>query len=75
MSSKTHRKRSGHRKAKKVTAMRLEEIRRHAESSLAHTFSRGEPHVGHTRRQQGETLRPHPQGRQDRVRLCGRPYR
>ncbi len=56
MSGKTHRKRNGHRKAKRVLGMRADEMRRHAESGVGYSVSRGEPHVGHTRRQQGAPI-------------------
>ena len=74
MSGKTHKKRSGHRTAKKALGMRTDEARRHTASGLGHSASRGEPHVGHTRRQQGETLKTGERlDRPDRTRKSGRP--
>ena len=74
MSGKTHKKRSGHRKAKEVAGMRADEQRRHTESGVGHTVARGEPPIGHTRHQQGEPLPLAPRvNKPDRKRMSGRP--
>ncbi len=75
MSGQTRRKRGGRRKAKRLLAMRGAESRRHAESGVGHTASRGDPHVSHTRRQRGQPIDPFWRRavRTSRARKWGRP--
>ena len=53
MSDKTRKKKNGRRKDKKLVAMRDNELKRHLESGLGYSVSRGAPHRGHTTHPQG----------------------
>lgn len=53
MSKGSHLKKHGHRKDKRVAAMRKDEYRRHAESGIGHRSPRLDPHTSHTRKQAG----------------------
>lgn len=53
MSKGSHLKKHGHRKDKRVAAMRKDEYRRHAESGIGYPSSRHAPHTSHSRKQVG----------------------
>lgn len=57
MSKGTRLKKNGHRKGKRLQAMRADEYRRHAESGIGHRSPRQDPHTEHTRKQNGYMMR------------------
>ncbi len=77
MSGKMRRKKDGRRKDKRLGMMRAGELRRHLESGVGYSASRGAPHLGHTAHQQGQPLskpRPAVGPQRDHPSVAGRNW-